>query len=203
VEKQNVSQRVSGYMKGRASKEQMKVLWPTVKQSFVKLVGEAKQANDTNSTLAVRILERHGADVHLPTGDGGDAPTSRTKRDLPNDLESLKDVLRTAGVSVGLAGAFHALINGVKSAAHMKTCVGALGDREAAIQTLMTIGEAGIAVEPLSALVVVQHPVVSVVGFPLVVTVVNHDSLPAAICQFCTCSCLQFFDGPFLKHVLS
>jgi hypothetical protein len=42
-----------------------------------------------NSAVAVRILERHGADVHLPSSDGGDPPTSRT----PNDLESLKDVI--------------------------------------------------------------------------------------------------------------
>jgi hypothetical protein len=49
-------------------------------------------------------------------------------------LESLKDVLRTAGVSVGLASAFHDMINSVKSAANMKTFV---SDREAAIQTLI------------------------------------------------------------------
>jgi hypothetical protein len=141
------------YMKGRASKEQMKVLWPTVKQSFQKLVGESEQAGDTNSAVAVRILERYGADVHLPTGDGGELPPSRPKRDLPNGLESLKEVLRTAGVSVGLAGAFHEMINTVKSAANLKTFVAALGDREAAMQTLATIGEVGIAVEPLVALI--------------------------------------------------
>ena len=94
------------YMKGRVSKEQMKILWPSVKQSFEKLVGEAKQPGDKNADVAARIIERHGADVHLHSGDGGDTPASRPKIDLPNDLESLKDVLRTAGVSLGLASAF-------------------------------------------------------------------------------------------------
>jgi hypothetical protein len=141
------------YMKGRVSKEQMKILWPTVKQSFEKFVGEAKQAGDTNAGVAARIIERHGADVHLPSSDGGESAPRRTKRDLPNDLESLKDVLRTAGVSLGLASAFHNMINSVKSAANIKTFVAALGDREAAMQTILAIGEAGVAVEPLIALV--------------------------------------------------
>jgi hypothetical protein len=141
------------YMKGRASKEQMKVLWPTVKQSFDKLVGESKQPGDKNADVAARIIERHGADVHLPSSDGGESTPSRPKRNLPNDLESLKDVLRTAGVSLVLAGAFNNMINIVKSVANIKTFVAALGDREAAMQTLVTIGEAGIVVEPLVALV--------------------------------------------------
>jgi hypothetical protein len=99
--------------------------------------------------VAPRIVERHGADVHLP----GEAPTSRPNRNLPNDLDSLKDVLRTAGMSVGLALAFHNMINSVKTAANMNTFVTALGDREAAMQTLLTSGETGIAVEPLVALI--------------------------------------------------
>jgi hypothetical protein len=140
-------------MKGRVSKEQMKILWPTVKQSFEKLVGEAKQPGDKNADVAARIIERHGADVHLPSSDGGESASSRPKRNLPNDMESLKDVLRTAGVSVALASAFHNMINSVKSAANLKTFVAALGDREAAMQTILTIGEAGIAVEPLVALI--------------------------------------------------
>jgi hypothetical protein len=78
------------YMKGRVSKEQMKILWPTVKQRFEKLVGETKRLGDKNTDVAARIVERHGADVHLPSSDGGDPPTSRTKRNLPNDLESLE-----------------------------------------------------------------------------------------------------------------
>jgi hypothetical protein len=45
------------HMKGRASKEQMSALWPTVKQSFEKLVGETKQAGDTNAGVAARIIE--------------------------------------------------------------------------------------------------------------------------------------------------
>jgi hypothetical protein len=45
------------------------------------------------------------------------------------------------------------MINSVKSAANLKTFVAALGDREAAMQTKLTIGEAGIAVEPLVALI--------------------------------------------------
>jgi hypothetical protein len=110
------------YMKGRVSKEQMKILWPTVKQSLEKFVGEAKQAGDTNAGVAARIIERHGADVHLP----GEAAPTRPKRNLPNDFESLKDVLRTAGVSVGLASAFHNMINSVKSVANIKTFVNAL-----------------------------------------------------------------------------
>jgi hypothetical protein len=55
--------------------------------------------------------------------DLGDAPTSRPKIALPNDLESLKDVLRTAGVSMGLASAFHSMINSAKSASNIKTFV--------------------------------------------------------------------------------
>jgi hypothetical protein len=134
-------------MKGRVSKEQMKILWPTVKQSFEKFVRESKQAGDTNAGVAARIIERHGADVHLPSGDGGEAAPTRPKRNLPNNFESLKDVLRTAGVSVGLAGAFNNMINSVKSVANIKTIVSALGDREAAMQTLLAVGEAGVAVD--------------------------------------------------------
>jgi hypothetical protein len=52
----------------------MKVLWPTVKQSSEKLVRETKQAGDEYADVAARIIERHGADVHLPSGDGGEAP---------------------------------------------------------------------------------------------------------------------------------
>jgi hypothetical protein len=70
------------YMKGRASKDQMKVLWPSVKQSSEKLVGEAKQPGDKNADVAARIIERHGADVHLPSSDGGESASSRPKRNV-------------------------------------------------------------------------------------------------------------------------
>jgi hypothetical protein len=42
-----------------------------VKQSFEKLVGETKRLGDENTDVAARIVERHGADVHLPSSDGG------------------------------------------------------------------------------------------------------------------------------------
>jgi hypothetical protein len=79
--------------------------------------------------------------------------TCPTKR-FGESKEMLRSVLRSVGVSVGLASAFHEMINSVKTAANIKTFVASLGDREAAMQTLATISEAGVAVEPLIAMVV-------------------------------------------------
>jgi hypothetical protein len=60
------------------------------------------------------------------------------------------------------------MINSVKSAANIKTFVAALGDREAAMQTLVTIGEVGIAVEPFAAMIaaLVIEEALSHPGFP-------------------------------------
>jgi hypothetical protein len=78
-------------------------------------------------------------------------------------------VLRSAGGSAGLAGAFHDFVNSVQSAANIKMFVTALGDREIAPNTLLTIDESGIAVEPLIGLVTglaVEEAAVNSAGVP-------------------------------------